>query len=78
MKLQAFEHKHDYVFDLHFSNQHCSEVDLAPLVQTYIEPSAIDTAAIDPEWGCLVFKAGMVDIEPKTLYRFATTHSQAS
>jgi hypothetical protein len=26
---------------------------------------------IDPDWGCLEFNHGQVDIEPQTLYRFA-------
>lgn len=77
MKLRAFKHQNDYVFALQFANQYYIEVDLAPLLQNYVEPSAIDTAQIDPEWGCLMFKDGMVDIEPKTLYRFATEAIQS-
>lgn len=77
MKLHAFKHQNDYVFALQFANQYYTEVDLAPLLQNYVEPSAIDTAQIDPEWGCLMFKDGMVDIEPKTLYRFATETIQS-
>ena len=71
MKLHSFEHKNQYVFILEFAN-HCRiEADLSPLLAAYVEPSAINTAQIDPEWGCLMFKEGMVDIEPKTLYKFA-------
>lgn len=71
MKLQAFEHKRNYVFALQFVDHSLVEVDLASLLQAYVEPSALDSARIDPEWGCLMFNDGMVDIEPKTLYRFA-------
>lgn len=73
MKLESFEHKTGYVFALVFSDHSCIEADLSPLIQSYVEPSAITTAQIDPEWGCLMFKNGMVDIEPKTLYSFASS-----
>jgi len=71
MKLQSFEHKNQYTFVLEFADHSRLEADLAPLLAAYVEPSAIQTAQIDPEWGCLMFKDGMVDIEPKTLYKFA-------
>lgn len=71
MKLQSFEHKSNYVFALQFVDHSQVEVDLAPLLRAYVEPADIDSARIDPEWGCLMFKDGMVDIEPKTLYKFA-------
>ncbi len=73
MKLQAVNHKAGYIFDLCFSDASHAEVDLAPLLQQYLEPDDLATASIDPEWGCLTFKDGMIDIEPKTLYKFATT-----
>jgi hypothetical protein len=31
----------------------------------------LNTGEIDPEWGCLQFQQGSVDIEPSTLYRYA-------
>ena len=71
MKLQSFEHKSQYVFVLEFADQSRVEADLSPLLEAYVELSAIKTAQIDSEWGCLIFKEGMVDIEPKTLYKFA-------
>ncbi|OPX54321.1 Protein of unknown function [Oceanospirillum multiglobuliferum] len=71
MKLQAFEHKKQYVFVLEFEDHSRVEADLSSLLADYVEPSAIKTAQIDPDWGCLMFKDGMVDIEPKTLYKFA-------
>jgi hypothetical protein len=70
MKLQSFEHKHDYVFLLEFTDHRSSEVDLSPLLKAYVDISDLNTAQIDPDWGCLMFKDGMVDIEPKTLYGF--------
>ena len=76
MKLISFEHKQGYVFLLEFADHRSTEVDLSPLLQTYVAPSEIHTAQIDPEWGCLMFKDGMVDIEPKTLYSFSFDKSQ--
>lgn len=75
MKLESFKHKTDYVFTLSFSNQNPIEVDLSPLIKLHVKPSALSTAQIDPEWGCLMFNDGMIDIEPKTLYSFATSHA---
>jgi hypothetical protein len=74
MKLKSFEHKSNYVFALEFYDSSRVEADLSPLLQAYLEPAAIETAQIDPEWGCLMFKNGMIDIEPKTLYNFAHSH----
>ncbi|WP_044407830.1 DUF2442 domain-containing protein [Thiomicrospira microaerophila] len=71
MKLKSFVYKHGYVFLLEFTNHRTCEIDLSPLLKAYIKPLDMLTAQIDPEWGCLMFKNGMVDIEPKTLYSFA-------
>lgn len=71
MKLRSFKHKEQYTFLLEFVDHTRREIDLSPLLAAYVEPSAIETAQIDPEWGCLTFEDGMVDIEPKTLYKFA-------
>ena len=70
MKLQYFQHKANYVFDLQFSDAYRTEVDLAPLLQPYLSENALHSAQIDPDWGCLTFNNGMVDIELKTLYRY--------
>ncbi|WP_157834520.1 DUF2442 domain-containing protein [Oceanospirillum beijerinckii] len=71
MKLHSFEHKNNYTFILGFADHSFIEADLSPLLKAYVEPSAINTAKIDSEWGCLIFNDGMVDIEPRTLYKFA-------
>jgi hypothetical protein len=42
------------------------------LVGQHVSHDALNTPRIDPEWGCLEFNDGQVDVEPKTLYRFAT------
>jgi len=41
------------------------------LIGKHVSLDQLNTAHIDPEWGCLEFNAGFVDIEPKTLYQFA-------
>lgn len=74
MKLQSFEHKQDYVFSLSFENGRCAEVDLSDLIARHVSLSELKTAQVDKEWGCLMFKDGMVDIEPKTLYSFVFGH----
>lgn len=72
MKLKHFEHYEGYCFLLTFENGEIKEVDLVDLIGHYVPVDALNTAHIDPEWGCLEFNDGKVDIEPKTLYRFAT------
>jgi hypothetical protein len=77
MKLKNFEHREGYRFVLTFENGEIMEADLKELIGNYVNPEALDTARIDQEWGCLEFKGGMVDIEPKTLYRCAAVSRQA-
>ena len=45
-------------------------MDLKTLIGSHVALEALNTARIDTEWGCLEFKNGSVDIEPKTLYRY--------
>jgi hypothetical protein len=75
MKLKNFTHKTAYVFNLVFDDAQVLDVDLMPLIGGYVQPEALKTASLDPDWGCLVFNDGMVDIEPKTLYRFSQQHN---
>ncbi len=56
------------LFKLIFNNGEIRETNLEPLIGDYVSLKNIQTARIDPEWGCLEFNAGMVDIEPNTLY----------
>jgi hypothetical protein len=72
MKLKHFEHYDAYRFLLTFENGVVKEADLFDLIGHYVSLDALNTAHIDPEWGCLEFNGGKVDIEPKTLYQFAT------
>jgi Protein of unknown function (DUF2442) len=71
MKLLKFEHEHDYEFALHFANGAALRADLKPLIGSHVPSAMLSTARIDPEWGCLEFAGGKVDIEPQTLYRYA-------
>lgn len=72
MKLKHFERHAGYYFLLTFENGDVKEADLAELIARYVSLDALMTARIDPEWGCLEFNGGNVDIEPKTLYQFVT------
>lgn len=73
MKLQNVTQQEGYKFRLTFENGEIKDVDLQNLIGSHVELEALNTAQIDTEWGCLEFKNGCVDIEPKTLYRYATT-----
>ncbi|MBP7710594.1 MAG: DUF2442 domain-containing protein [Rickettsiales bacterium] len=70
MKLKEIKHQHDYEFLLTFANGETASVDLETLISPHVKPQEINTAQINQEWGCLEFKGGTVDVEPKTLYQF--------
>ena len=70
MKLSSFSHD-KYKFFLTFSNGQQAVVDLKPLLGEYLSEQALDSARVDPEWGCLEFSDGSVDIDPSTLYSYA-------
>ena len=71
MKLNNFTYIKDYRFMLFFENGEKKEVDLSGLIKKHVDMQNIKSAEINREWGCLEFKGGMVDIDPKTLYRHA-------
>ena len=71
MKLKHFEYQGAYRFVLTFENGEVRDVDLMNLVGQHVTGDLLHTARIDPEWGCLEFLNGSVDVEPKTLYRYA-------
>ncbi|MBK1706923.1 DUF2442 domain-containing protein [Halochromatium glycolicum] len=75
MKLIRFKHIARFEFSLTFENGKTANVDLEPLVGNHLSAEQLGSAEIDPEWGCLQFAGGSVDIEPKTLYRFAFNES---
>ncbi|MCQ8103461.1 DUF2442 domain-containing protein [Methylomonas sp. SURF-2] len=70
MKLKQIEHIEAYRFILTFENGEIIQADLKGLIGSFIAEDALQTARIDPDWGCLEFNQGAADIEPKTLYRF--------
>jgi hypothetical protein len=74
MKLKSFTTQQDYVFTFTFENGETKETNLKELIGKYVSKNELNTARIDSEWGCLEFKNGCVDIEPKTLYTFAKSH----
>ena len=71
MKLVNFSYQEGYVFKFSFENGKTTQVDLSDLLKPHIGAIQLDTARIDADWGCLEFNDGMIDIEPKTLYRYA-------
>mgnify|MGYP001806035444 FL=1 len=71
MRLQHVEHQEGYRFVLTFENGARREVDLEDLIGQHVALDEVQTARLDPEWGCLEFLDGRVDIEPKTLLRYA-------
>jgi len=73
MKLIKITHLTDYKFILFFENGESKETNLKELIAKHVNIEQVKTAKINPEWGCLEFNAGKVDIEPKTLYKFANT-----
>lgn len=77
MKLVNFKKLQDYWFVLTFENGETKDIDLAPLIAKHVSLENLQTARINSEWGCLEFNDGLVDIEPKTLYRFAMQNAKA-
>lgn len=76
MKLVSFKHQQGYLFTLTFENGEIKDADLKILIEKYVSPNNLNTAQVNPEWGCLEFNNGVVDIEPKTLYYYATRQSK--
>ena len=75
MKLKHFEQLDAYCFVLTFANGEIKQADLKGLIGDHVTVDELKTARIDPDWGCLEFNNGMVDIEPKTLYAFACSEN---
>jgi len=70
MKLQDFKQIDGYKFFLTFDDGVQKEVDLNELLKEKVTLQELGSASLDKDWGCLEFKNGMVDIEPKTLYKY--------
>lgn len=72
MKLISIKHQQAYLFTLTFENGESKETDLSALISQYVSLNHLNTAQVNSDWGCLEFNGGMVDIDPKTLYCYAT------
>ncbi len=70
MKLKEAQNISGYKFLFVFENGEQKEANIEPLISKYVSKEETNTAHVDEEWGCLEFKNGSVDIEPKTLYTF--------
>ena len=57
MKLKYFEHIDAYRYLLIFENDEQKDVDLIDLIGKHVSLEQLNTAHIDPEWGCLEFNA---------------------
>ena len=71
MKLISSKYMNNYKFSLTFISKETMEVDLFPLIGSYLKQDDLNTMKVNLEWGCLEFLEGKVDIEPKTLYKYA-------
>jgi hypothetical protein len=78
MKLIKFKYLKGYVFILTFENGETKETDLTSLLAKHVDENNLNTAQLNKDWGCLEFNDGAVDIEPKTLYRYATIEDNNS
>lgn len=56
---------------LTFVNGQTLQVNIKSLIESYLGEQDLTSARIDPDWGCLEFCDGAVDIEPMTLYCYA-------
>ena len=70
MKLKDYKIIDGYMFSLTFEDGTAKIIDLSSLIQSKVSKSELYTAHIDKDWGCLEFKGGAIDIEPRTLYKF--------
>ncbi len=77
MKLESFKN-YGFNFLLFFANGEMFTVDIHPLVEKYVSESDLNSARIDPEWGCLEFRNGIVDVAPTTLYRYAIRYGEST
>jgi len=70
MKLLKFDPLGNYKFRFHFENGETIESNLQSLLVKKVTRDQLHTARIDPDWKCLEFDGGMIDIAPRTLYEF--------
>ena len=76
MKLSSFDYLGGYKFRFQFENGDIKEADLKELISSKVSDNELASAKINPDWKCLEFNNGMVDIEPKTLFHFCNKQQQ--
>lgn len=76
MKLQSFQNS-GFSFSLTFADGETVRVNLQPLIGEHVLEKDLASARIDPEWGCLEFCDGAVDIAPTTLHRYAVGNRES-
>lgn len=74
MRLIKYKNLNNYKFYLEFENQISGEVNLEKLISKHLSLVELASVNLNKKRGCLEFKDGMVDIEPKTLYKFFKFH----
>jgi hypothetical protein len=77
MKLVEFSYLESHCFQLSFEDGSVLEADLSELLRKHLPLNQIHSARIDPDWGCLEFNEGRVDITPQTLLRFVINQKQS-
>lgn len=68
--MQHFQNS-GFTFSLTFVNGESVDVNLKPLIGEHVAEKDLPSARIDPDWGCLEFCSGAVDVAPETLYCYA-------
>jgi hypothetical protein len=76
MKLINFKNNNDYNFFFEFENGVKKNVNIYDLVGSKVSKEDLKSARIDSDWGCLEFCDGMIDIEPKTLYKYTINFNE--
>ena len=76
MRLVDFQNT-GFRFSLVFANGQTISANLQPLIGAHVGKKELVSARIDPDWGCLEFGNGNIDVDPVTLYRYATNHSDS-
>jgi hypothetical protein len=75
MKIISSKYMNNYKFSLTFISKETMEVDLFPPFGSYLNQDNLNTMNVNLEWGYLEFLEGKVNIEPKTLYKYAKNQS---
>ena len=66
MKLVHFPYIEGFCFRLCFEDGSTLETDLSQLIKEHVCLEQLSSAKIDPDWGCLEFNEGRIDIKPET------------